>query len=117
MNELVRFIWAAFLRFPMSRIAAAVIAAGLAAAAAAAAEQPPSPAISAPAVIQRACVGCHDLATAAGKGHTPDEWSDIIDRMIDRGVDASPAELAAVKAYLAKALPPGAEGTPKALQP
>ena len=37
--------------------------------------------------------------------------------MTDRGVDASDAELAAVKAYLAKALPPGAEGVPKDLQP
>jgi mono/diheme cytochrome c family protein len=97
----------------MSRfIAAAIAVIGVASAAAATAQQPPSPA---PAVIQRACVGCHDLAVAAGKGRTPQEWSDTIDRMTDRGVDASDAEIAAVKAYLAKTLPPGTEGPPKEL--
>ncbi len=88
---------------------------GLFAAEAAAAADPAPPA-PVPAVIRRACIGCHDLATAAGKGRTPEEWSEVIDRMADRGVDASDAELAAVKTYLAKALPPGAEGAPKDLQ-
>lgn len=82
----------------------------------ASAQPAPSPAQSAAAVIQRACVGCHDISVAAGKGRTPQEWSDTIDRMVDHGVDASDAELAAVKAYLAKALPPGADGPPKELQ-
>jgi cytochrome c2 len=95
-----------------------VLAAGLFAAAAALAADPAPPAPdAAPKAIQRACVGCHDIATAAGKGRTPQEWSDVIDRMTDRGVDASDAELAAMKAYLAKTLPPGAEGVPKDLQP
>ena len=97
----------------MFRIAVAIVMSGVAAAAASA--QLPSPPPSAPAVIQRACVGCHDLAVAAGKGRTPQEWSDTIDRMTDRGVDASDSEIAAVKAYLAKTLPPGTDGPPKAL--
>jgi hypothetical protein len=101
----------------MSRVVAAIAVIGSAAAAAASAQPPPSPAPSAPAVIQRACVGCHDLAVAAGKGRTPQEWSDTIDRMTDRGVDASDAEIAAVKAYLVKALPPGTEGPPGDLAP
>ena len=101
----------------MSRIAATVVAIIVATAATAALAQPStSPSPSAPALVQRACVGCHDLATAAGKGRTPQEWSDTIDRMADHGVDASPDELAAIKAYLAKALPPGTEGPPKELQ-
>jgi hypothetical protein len=99
----------------MSRVAAAIVVIAIAAAAAASAQQPPSPAPSAPAVIRRACVGCHELAVAAGKGRTPQEWSETIDRMTDRGVDASDAEIASVKAYLAKALPPGTEGPPKEL--
>ena len=102
----------------MSRIVVAIFVTALSAGSVAAgwAQQPPSPSPSAPAVIQRACVGCHDLSIAAGRGRTPAEWSDVIDRMTDRGVDASESELAAVKAYLAKALPPGAEGPPKELQ-
>lgn len=93
-----------------------VLIPGLFVAAAALAADPAPPAAAA-TVVQRACVGCHDLATAAGKGRTPQEWSDVIDRMTDRGVDASDSELAAVKAYLAEALPPGAQGVPKDLQP
>ena len=95
-------------------VAAAAVAIGFAAAAAAAAPQPPSPA-TAPRVIQRACVGCHDIGVAAGKGRTPQEWSDTIDRMIDHGLDVSDAELAAVKTYLTKALPPGTQGPPRDL--
>jgi hypothetical protein len=117
MNELVRFIWRGFLRSVMSRaIVAVVIAVTFAAAATAAAQQTPAPASSAPAVIQRACVGCHEIAVAAGKGRTPQEWSDTIDRMTDRGVDASDSEIAAVKAYLIKTLPPGKEGPPEEMQ-
>jgi mono/diheme cytochrome c family protein len=116
MYELVRDKWRKSSRSAMSRaIAAAIAILGCSAAAAAAAQPSPSPPISAQAVIQRACVGCHELAVAAGKGRTPQEWSDTIDRMTDRGVDASDAEIAAVKAYLAKALPPGTEGPPKAM--
>lgn len=94
-------------------LALTVLSAGLCGAAAWAADSPPS----APTVILRACVGCHDLSIAAGRGRSAAEWSDVIDRMTDRGVDANETELAAVKAYLAKALPPGAEGAPKELQP
>ncbi len=102
----------------MSRpVAAAIIVALSAGADAVCAQQAALPSPSAPAVIQRACVGCHDMGIAAGRGRTPEEWSEVIDRMADRGVDASEVELAAVKAYLAKALPPGAEGPPKDLQP
>lgn len=98
-------------------IAAAVVVIGSAAAAAAWAQQTPSPApVSAPAVILRDCIGCHDIGTAAGKGRTPQEWSDVVDRMVDHGLAESDAELSAVKAYLAKALPPGAQGVPKELQ-
>lgn len=101
----------------MIRTALCIVApAGLFAATAFAAAAPPSAAPSAPAVILRDCVGCHDLTTAAGRGHTPQEWSDIVDRMVDHGLSESDAELAAVKAYLAKALPPGAQGAPKELQ-
>jgi hypothetical protein len=113
MNELVRFNRRMSPNAIFRTIGSVVIALGVATTAAA---QPPSPAPSAPAVIQRACLGCHELSVAAGKGRTPQEWADTIDRMTDRGVDATDVELAAVKAYLAKALPPGTQGPPKELQ-
>jgi len=118
MYELVRFIRDTSSRSPMCRIRAVFTAIiGVAATTAAWAQQPPSPAPSPLAVIQRTCVGCHDIGIAAGKGRSAQEWSDVIDRMVDHGLDVSDAELAAVKAYLAKALPPGVEGPPKELRP
>ena len=96
-------------------IACILVLVGLSATALAA-NAPAGPAMSAPAVIQRDCTGCHDLTTAAGRGRTPQDWSDVVDRMVDHGLSESDAELAAVKTYLAKALPPGAEGAPKELQ-
>jgi mono/diheme cytochrome c family protein len=58
------------------------------------------------ALVQRACVGCHALEVVTGQGRTAKEWSDIVDIMADRGVDATPAELDQIKAYLAKTAPP-----------
>jgi mono/diheme cytochrome c family protein len=58
------------------------------------------------ALVQRACVGCHAIEIVTGKGRSAQDWSDLVDRMADRGVDASDAELAQIKAYLAKTYPP-----------
>ena len=60
------------------------------------------------ALVQRVCVGCHAWQTVTGQGHTPQEWGDLVDRMVDHGASASDAELAEIKAYLARTLPPSA---------
>ena len=70
----------------------------------------PSPALADTiALVQRACVGCHAIEVVNGKGRSAQDWSDVIDRMTDRGVDATDAELAQIKAYLAKTYPPPAQ--------
>ena len=58
------------------------------------------------ALVKRACVGCHALEVVTGQGHDPKAWAEIVDRMADRGLDASEEDLARIKAYLAKTLPP-----------
>ncbi len=73
----------------------------------------PSPApADAGALVQRACVGCHALEVITGQGRSAQDWSDVVDRMADRGVDASDAELAQIKAYLAKTYPAAAPAAP-----
>jgi cytochrome c551/c552 len=56
-------------------------------------------------LVQRDCVGCHAIETVIGRGRTPDEWQEVIDRMVDHGMSASEVELAQIKTYLAKTLP------------
>lgn len=61
-------------------------------------------------LVQRDCVGCHAIETVTGKGRTPDEWQEVIARMVDHGMSASDVELAQIKTYLAKTLPPPKAG-------
>ncbi len=79
------------------------------AAAGAALAQGPAPAFaqdpSMVALVQQDCVGCHAIETVTGKGRTPEEWQEVIDRMVDHGMNASEVDLAQIKTYLAKTLP------------
>lgn len=61
------------------------------------------------ALVQRVCVGCHAWETVTAQGHTAQEWGELVDRMVDHGASASDAELAEIKAYLARTLPPAAQ--------
>ena len=58
------------------------------------------------ALLQADCTSCHDLGPINAHGRTPQEWSDLVDRMVTYGASGSDADLAAIKAYLAKTLPP-----------
>lgn len=54
----------------------------------------------------RLCSNCHRLDRWDKQRHTPDQWSDIVDDMVGRGMDASDDDLAAVNSYLSKYLVP-----------
>jgi mono/diheme cytochrome c family protein len=97
--------------------------------AAAAHAQAPAPATPAPAataapatasatdgqtLLQSDCTSCHDLAPINAHGRTPQEWSDLVDRMVTYGASGSDADIAAIKAYLAANLPPSAAAPPAA---
>ncbi len=60
---------------------------------------------AAEAVMERTCVGCHALETVTSQGRSPEEWSYMVNRMQDMGAQASDAEFAQIKAYLAKTYP------------
>jgi mono/diheme cytochrome c family protein len=57
------------------------------------------------ALMRRTCVGCHALETVTSQGRSPEEWSYMVNRMQDMGAQASDAEFAQIKAYLAKTYP------------
>jgi cytochrome c5 len=57
------------------------------------------------ATVQRVCSGCHAIEVFAGKPHTRQEWSEIVDEMKNAGAKASKAEFRQIVAYLAKAFP------------
>ena len=92
-----------------NRILIGAALAALAAAGAALAQGSPAPTFaqdpSMVALVQQDCVGCHAIETVTGKGRTPEEWQEVIDRMVDHGMNASEVDLAQIKTYLAKTLP------------
>jgi mono/diheme cytochrome c family protein len=66
------------------------------------------------ALLQADCTSCHDLGPVNAHGRTPQEWSDLVDRMVTYGASGSDSDLAAIKAYLAKTLPPSDSAPPAA---
>jgi hypothetical protein len=55
------------------------------------------------------CSNCHRLDRWDKQRHTPDQWSDIVDDMVGKGMDASDDDLTTVNNYLAKYLAPPAK--------
>jgi hypothetical protein len=64
----------------------------------ASAEAPPGAGLE---LIQRSCVGCHDLYTIIQKRKTPAEWANTLGLMADRGAEVTPAEMQVIQDYLA----------------
>jgi len=64
----------------------------------ASADAPPGPGLD---LIQRSCVGCHDLYTIIQKRKTPAEWANTLGLMADRGAEVTPDEMKVIQDYLA----------------
>lgn len=59
----------------------------------------------------RVCTGCHEAELIVHRTQKEAAWSDVVQAMVEKGAEATPAEQAAIVAYLQKALPPpGAPG-------
>jgi quinoprotein glucose dehydrogenase len=56
-------------------------------------------------VTIRACGTCHGLDVVTNQRLTPQEWNGVVQTMSVKGAVASPAELNAIRDYLAKAFP------------
>ena len=67
---------------------------------------PPPGSADGQALLQADCTSCHDLGPVNAHGRSPQEWSDLVDRMVTYGASGSDSDLAAIKAYLAQTLPP-----------
>ena len=53
-------------------------------------------------LVVRACAACHAPEQVVAKRHTPQEWDDIIARMVDRGAVANDEEQQQILDYLVK---------------
>ena len=56
-------------------------------------------------LVASVCTSCHGMTVISAKGRSAADWSDVVDHMVDYGAMASPSDLAAIKAYLAKTYP------------
>jgi len=68
------------------------------------AEVPAGPGLD---LIQRSCVGCHDIYVIIQKRRTPDEWAKTLGLMADRGAEVTPREMKVIQDYLAHNFAPG----------
>jgi cytochrome c5 len=53
-------------------------------------------------LVARACTACHAPELVIAKRHTPEEWDDIIAKMVDRGAQANDAQQQQILAYLVR---------------
>lgn len=58
------------------------------------------PAETPQAIMNRACVACHDLGVLTQTGHTAEDWPIILQRMVTNGANVSEAELKQIQDYL-----------------
>jgi hypothetical protein len=63
------------------------------------AEPPPGPGLD---LMQRSCIGCHDIYMITAKRKTPEEWATIVGLMADRGAEVTPDEMQIIESYLSQ---------------
>ncbi len=56
-------------------------------------------------LVVRACTSCHQADKITAVGHTPDQWDQIIGKMIDKGAKATDSEQDQILNYLASHFP------------
>jgi hypothetical protein len=69
-------------------------------------DKPPLPEGKGRDTTLRLCSNCHRIDRWDKQRHSPEQWSDIVDDMVGRGMDASDDDLATVNSYLSKYLAP-----------
>ena len=63
-------------------------------------------------LVVRTCTACHAPELVIAKRHTPEEWDDIIAKMVDRGAQANDTEQQQILAYLVRFFSPSHAATP-----
>lgn len=69
---------------------------------------PPGPGLD---LIQRSCVGCHDIYMITSKRKTPEQWATTVGLMADRGAEVTPDEMQIIEEYLSQNFSPSATGS------
>ena len=64
-------------------------------------------------VVVQVCQGCHGPEVIAAKGRSRDDWSTVVDRMVQEGASASDQTLQAIIDYLAQNYPVDDHPRPK----
>jgi cytochrome c5 len=63
-------------------------------------------------LVMRTCTVCHAPELVVAKHHTPEEWDDIIAKMVDRGAQANDTEQQQILAYLVRFFGPSQAAAP-----
>jgi cytochrome c5 len=63
-------------------------------------------------LVVRTCTACHAPELVIAKRHTPEEWDDIIAKMVDRGAQANDTEQLQILAYLERFFGPSPVAAP-----
>ena len=71
-------------------------------------EPPPGPGLE---LIQRSCVGCHDIYMITTKHKSPEDWAATIEVMAARGAEVTPDEMQIIAEYLSQNFSKGAAGS------
>lgn len=53
-------------------------------------------------LIERSCVGCHDIYMITTKRKSPAEWSTTVEVMAARGAEVTPEEMQVIEEYLSQ---------------
>jgi cytochrome c5 len=63
-------------------------------------------------LVVRTCTACHAPELVIAKRHTPEEWDDIIAKMVDRGAQANDTEQQQILEYLVRFFGPSHAAAP-----
>lgn len=72
---------------------------------------PPGPGLE---LIQRSCIGCHDIYVITSRRKTPEQWATTVGLMADRGAEVTPDEMQVIEEYLSQNFSTSATGTASA---
>jgi hypothetical protein len=61
-------------------------------------------------LIERSCVGCHDIYMITTKRKSPAEWSTTVEMMAARGAEVTPEEMQIIEDYLSQNFSTAAAG-------
>jgi cytochrome c5 len=94
--------------FKVALIAAAAVTGGLLTASAVIAQSSDLPEGPGKDIVLNSCTACHGADVIVAQRRTPDEWGQVVDRMVGNGASLSDEQYKTVVTYLQKNLAPAA---------